>query len=56
MIALRVDIDLHGAFAVLEDDRLIAVHDMPCLNEKPQQRRSINPPFPAAAPMFLCGS
>jgi crossover junction endodeoxyribonuclease RuvC len=40
---IGVDIGVSGALAVLDGDDLVVVHDMPCLNDGPQKRRTINP-------------
>jgi crossover junction endodeoxyribonuclease RuvC len=46
MTCLGVDIGVKGAVAVLDDDgQLIEVHDMPCLEDGPKHRRTINAPL-----------
>jgi crossover junction endodeoxyribonuclease RuvC len=45
MIVLSVDIGVTGAIAILEDDELIDVFDMPCLADGPAKRRSVNAPL-----------
>jgi crossover junction endodeoxyribonuclease RuvC len=45
MVVLGIDIGVAGAIAVLEDGKLIAVHDMPTLQEGPKNRRSVNAPL-----------
>jgi crossover junction endodeoxyribonuclease RuvC len=48
MIALGIDIGLYGAVPVLKGEELVAVYDMPCLNDGPARRPSINAPLLAA--------
>jgi len=45
VIVLGVDIGVRGAIAVLDGTQLVAVHDMPCLDDGPAKRRSINAPL-----------
>jgi crossover junction endodeoxyribonuclease RuvC len=45
MVVLGIDIGVQGAIAVLEDGKLITVHDMPVLQEGPKNRRSVNAPL-----------
>jgi crossover junction endodeoxyribonuclease RuvC len=48
MIVLGIDIGVHGAIAVLEDDQLLAVHDMPILRDGPAARATVNAPLLAS--------
>ena len=45
MIVVGIDIGVSGAIAVLEDDQIIAVHDMPVLIDGPKNRRTVNAPL-----------
>jgi crossover junction endodeoxyribonuclease RuvC len=45
MIILGIDLGVHGAIAVLEGAAIIQVHDMPCLNDGPAGRRTVNAPL-----------
>jgi crossover junction endodeoxyribonuclease RuvC len=46
---LGIDIGACGAIAVLTaEGKLLAVEDMPCLNDGPAARRAVNPPLLAA--------
>lgn len=45
MIVLGIDLGVNGAIAVLDEGALIAVHDMPCLNDGPKGRRTVNAPL-----------
>ena len=43
---IGIDIGTHGAVAVLEETgELLAALDMPCLNDGPAKRRSVNAPL-----------
>jgi hypothetical protein len=45
MTVLGVDIGVSGALAIPEDGELVEVHDMPCLDDGPVKRRSVNAPL-----------
>jgi crossover junction endodeoxyribonuclease RuvC len=45
MPVIGIDVGLQGAVALLEGEELVAVHDMPCLNDGPARRRSVNAPL-----------
>jgi crossover junction endodeoxyribonuclease RuvC len=45
MIILGIDLGVYGAIAVLEGAAIIQVHDMPCLNDGPAGRRTVNAPL-----------
>ena len=45
MVILGIDIGVTGAIAVLEDGKIIAVHDMPVLRDGTGSRRTINGPL-----------
>ena len=45
MIVVGIDIGVSGAIAVLEDDQIITVHDMPVLIDGPKNRRTVNGPL-----------
>ena len=45
MVVLGIDLGVNGAVAVLEDDKLITVHDMPTLKDGPVARRTVNAPL-----------
>ena len=45
MIVVGVDIGIRGAIAVLDGTELVAVYEMPCLDDGPAKRRSINAPL-----------
>ena len=45
MIIVGIDIGVSGAIAVLSDDALVEVHDMPILRDGPKNRASVNAPL-----------
>jgi hypothetical protein len=45
MIIVGIDIGVSGAIAVLSDNALIAVHDMPTLRDGPKNRATVNAPL-----------
>ena len=45
MVVLGIDLGVNGAIALVEGGVLIAVHDMPTLNDGPAGRRTINAPL-----------
>jgi crossover junction endodeoxyribonuclease RuvC len=45
MMLLGIDIGVRGAIALFEGDNLIEVWDMPCLEDGPKNRRTVNPPL-----------
>ena len=45
MIVVGIDIGVSGAIAVLLDDALVEIHDMPTLNDGPAGRRTVNAPL-----------
>jgi hypothetical protein len=46
MTTLGIDIGATGALAVLDDTgQLVEVYDMPCLNDGPKNRRTVNAPL-----------
>lgn len=47
MLVLGIDVGSHGAIALIDSDTdtLIAVHDMPTLQDGPKGRSAVNPPL-----------
>jgi len=47
MLVLGIDVGSQGAIALIEADtgELVAVHDMPVLQDGPKGRAAVNPPL-----------
>jgi crossover junction endodeoxyribonuclease RuvC len=45
MIVLGIDLGVNGAIAILDNGKVVAVHDMPTLKDGPAGRRTINAPL-----------
>ena len=45
MVILGIDLGVNGAIAVLEEGKIVAVHDMPTLKDGPVSRRTVNAPL-----------